>query len=719
MARHYRKVGRHELAADALALCLQMHGGDAWDRARDDLREMIWRREANAMPEVLQARKEAAEVARYIARLRRMAPGRARTLLEDEAAIAAIGGHRRDDARTSKLDELLKACREPAAREALEYVRLITMSESSRRRTAGRGPDTLVTDCLRLARKARSPLIRAEMEIVAFMHGHMRDRPLDVARRLADYTALINGKGDSSPSVLLLSRARTGRDEPVLRGLYSLIAGAGRGLIRESWQAGRIEEALQIGRMLPESMVQPTRAECEALAAEFGDYGWAPLGMYARAEARRGIEAATDFLAVYRRFPASKIAPLALRNAEQALRSAARDADQADQLRSIAVERWPEHPVGLLYRAEDALAKDRLDEAEALARKVERLASEPKLDAVRLLAQRADFVLTTCRGIRDTRQILGPVLEPAGRTDLLRAEVLREAGYLPDRIVERAPELATDIRLAYLRARRDWGAAFDFLRYHHDHPAAGEAWAAMRKETSSWSGPLYPFPESVAWLPDIVNRGASYSYAADAAGLLDRCFPWDQLDYVRSRAIALREICPGTRAAAVVAMAEARSLLIAYRPEEACDVLRKAAGWLPVGDPLLERLARLQACAVETIAAKRRPPWQPLRSYRLPRESWPRDDERPAWEQEVYTDDLSILLSRETLNASAWAIHDGVLYLSTSFYDLIALDTATGARLAYAVTPLSPATVLRIGPDGLIVIRDEGEAAVYPLVKPP
>jgi tetratricopeptide (TPR) repeat protein len=715
IGEHYRQKRQFDQAEAEWTACLQMHGGDAWDRALQGLQEIRQERriDRNWLDD---ARKGVDRLKEILLALRQPLRPMERTRLEREAATLVLTDHRKSwwaqDAPT--VSDVLRVCRDPAVREALEWLRLIAGGDDFGSRLDRVGVSDYLERAARFVKTARSPALRASVYIKAIELGYMEDRPIEAARVLAWCGAPKLADEDMSEAFALVREARMGPELRVLDRHHRATdaALAAEHLAEKLWHAGRVHEAVRVAAIAPKTGGSGDSDQRRSMYARYSDYGHAPLAMFAKASRNTDTQAAEEFVGVYRRFPDSRIAPLALGRAEALYSHLPETRARSAEIRNLVLSRYPNSAIAALYRADAALADDRLDEAERLYGELERRAGEP--------TEETSFVQDRVGGnrkyrldaVRKLRQILEPVLRPAGREGLLKPSVLLEVGHRGyQTLPQRAPDLAADIRLAFLRHADYSYVAADFLKHHPDHAAAEEAWGGLRKSFLSLDP--HDLAGSVAWLVDLVNREPAYRCRNEAETVLERAIAYAHAQPVSNTGRAVREWWPGTRAGLLAGVIEARSLILENRPEEALAVLKEIATEPAMDAALKERADALRRCAEQTVAAKRNGAWTPIRTYKeTPPEyvALPLEDEA-----KLPMDDLSVLLRSGIYGQARTTIYRGVLYVAREDDLIQALDTATGARIGIAVCPYEYNLRIIADDEGVRVTDHGGNTVVYGL----
>ncbi|MBM3493372.1 MAG: DUF3160 domain-containing protein [Armatimonadetes bacterium] len=717
IGEHYRRKRQFDKAEAEWAACLQMHGGQAWDRALKGLEDIRQEREADQLW-LNAARANVTRLKALLPTLRGLVSPTERARMEREALVLALSGHLKswyaEDAPT--LSDVLRVCRDPVAREALEWYGLCHYAEPFEDRHDRVGLSPYLERCVRFIKTARSPALRAAVYVRAIDLGHMHDKPIEAARILAQCAAANLVREDSTDAlalVLKVSKAESLLGDRV-EDLSSRAAWAAEHLSEELWHAGRIHEADRVLAIAPKTGGYGDPNRRRAMYVHYRDYGRAPLAMFARADRDYGQGHAEEFVAIKARFPDARIAPLALARAERLLGANPETRQRATELRGLVMHRYPNSAVALLYRADAALEGDRLEEAERLYKEIERRTKDK--------SEEYEFVRDWVGGnrmyllndVRDLKQLLEPVFRPAGREDMLKASVLIEARHRGYRILpEMVPELAAEVRLAYLRHRGHSFVVGDFLKYHPDHPAAEEAWGALSKSYAPVDSrdPL----GSLTWLVDLVNREPPYRFRTDAQTALERALCLDSHPGTVSVCRAIRERCPGMRAAAVAGVIEARTLIIENRPEQAPAVLAAIATEPAMDDALRARAGALRRCAEQTIEAKKTAPWVPIRTYK---EAPPEYVALPLEDAASFpTDDLSVLTRPRIDGQPRTVAHRGVLYCTWESGMVLALDTATGAHLGVAMSPRPYPQRIVADDEGVRVTDHEGNTVVFRLLR--
>lgn len=714
LCRQKRRLDRAEAE---FAACLQMHGGEAWDRALKGLEEIRQEREAGS-GWLDAARANVARLKGLLRTLRGHELPMERARMEREAAVLALSGHLKswyaEDAPT--LSDVLRVCRDPAAREALEWYGLCLYGAPFEDRLHRVGLSAHLERCVRFIKTAGSPALRASVYVKAIGLGHMRDKPIEAARILARCSAPNLARKDTTEAFALVRTAS--RSEPAVfcrvEHLQSDAAWAAERLSQELWHAGRVHEAHRVLTIAPKIGGYSDPDRRRFMYAHYRDYGHAPLSMYARADRDYGQGHAEEFVAIQARFPDARIAPLALARAERLFDAKPETRQQAAKTRELVMRLYPASTVAALYRADQALAEDRLDEAERLYKDIERRSRDRIAEHEFVREWVVGSRMPLLNEVRDVKRLLEPVLRPAGREDLLRASVLLEVGHRGhDELPRRAPDLAADIRLAYLRQPNHGFLACEFLRHHPDHPAAEEVWRVAER-SCVFADPHDPLAD-VTWLAELVNREPAYRFRPDAEAMLERMIAMESLPGAAIVCRTLRERWSRTRASAIAGIIEARSLIIANRPEEAVVVLQSVAAEPAMDDTLRGRADLLRRCAEQTIEAKKLPPWLPIRTYR----GEPAEYERAPLQNEdsMPRDDLSMILRAGRYGRQYAVTRLGVRYVTWEGGEglLLALDASTGARLGIAVSPVPHATRITANDDGVTLTDGEGNAVTYPL----
>jgi len=716
IGEQYRRERKLREAEKEWAACLQMRGGEAWDRAREGLARVRWEINADDRWRTAFLR----EVARLKALLRELhgpVTGAARLRLEKQAATLALSDHLRCPAapHAPTMEDVTRACRSAAVREALEWRRLDAVGEDLGYRLDDIGRSEYVSDCLRFLRTASSPVLRASILIRAIGFGYMADRPIEAAHALARCKAPHVERSDRSRALEIIKEyMRTkGQDTFWLEGLGHSADSAADGLAERLWCDGRVDEAHQVGTILriPDNYGNQVRRR--DLYRAFADFGRAPLRLSARAG---GWQATADrYVEVYRRYPRSRIAPLALLRASRMLEYPPESAPKSREIRKLIVSRYPGSPAAMLCRAETAAEEGRFDEATKLGAELERRRLAKGGDEYAAYSDEVGgFLVNRIASLRTLRTILEPVLKAAGRADLLRAVAQQCYVSRPwEQLAAQAPEIAADIRLAFARHPQYGSAAQYFLRNHPDHPEASGVWAMMQ------GGSVYvpqgaSLTDAIRWLVDLVNREPAYAHRAAAERLLDGTLSAEWPASVGARCRSVRETWPHTRAHMLAGIIEARSLIIADRPEEARDVLDALSGEAALDGDIRVRWGALRLCAEQTIAAKRRPLWEPERTYRGPKPKVPDQTPTP-WQLPPGCDgDLAALLLQMGTQGSPRATYQGVVYVYAGHGILKAVDLRTGARLGVAWTGLAYPRALTAGADGVRLSDDYGMTVVLP-----
>ncbi len=720
IGEHWMSLKRYDDAEREWTACLHMHGGEAWDRAREGLYRLRWERFADKRwrDEMTEGTKRLREL---MARLRGQLTTDERAELEREAVALAIARKAWTGLSPAPdmveppvpIRDLAAVCRQPAMIEALDWYRLIELGDEMQDRLDTDGREEYVAGSARFVRSAKSPALRASICVRAVMLGYMNDRPVEAARLLAQCVGTDIEADRSEPMMFVRSVLRS-RNEAIGPDMHTRDRAreAGENLMTRLWHAGQINESMQVASIAPTYGQEAKRLR--AMYDRFDDYGRAPLAMYARAQGTYGDARAPALLAIADKYPKSRLAPLALSLAAEGLRHTPAGRRRAVELRKRIIRDHPDSPAAALARADLALEAGPLDEAERLYKSFAtgraRSESDPWQDVRDRFEGNRRYLLDR---VRELRAILEPVLRPAGREDLLKVSYLLDQPWSAwDSIAKDAPNLAAEVRLAFARHPNHPYAAESYLIHHPDHPSAGEGWKALAQ--------VYPGADrakgvraSIGWLVNLVNRTPPYRYRAEAEAALDRAL----IGYAETQAVAnaraLTEEWPGTRAAAIASIVEARTLLITERPEAARKALERLCADPSISPDLRERAERLMTCADVTIAAKRVPPWKPLRVYQG---APPDDADHPRGSPDTTQpiDDRDIILRRATAASAHCEFRDWVFLIDEERL-LRAYDKGTGARVAIGVLPSGAWTRVEADANGVRVRDYDGRVAEYGL----
>ena len=638
----YENAGDPTQAIAAYLVCRRLRGGDAADRARRrledlvDARDTATRRRASAGS---QDTRTAAAALRDLGRPGLTAAARNATEKRLSVALAhacgALIGENPD--ANALLPQAVTAVRSPCLNEILRYLRLMTgdTMDAHALKHFSRLPALLA-----FARTAHSPALREAALFSAAEDGYLAGSP---DRLLAAVTPVLPSAAVASdPAVVFLTQA-AGRDGLTVEADVPITIEAGTESLRErlvggAFDAGRLEDMVRFAAAVPPL---PNTSDEDSRDLEmyrhYPDFSRAPLRLFARASARQNAapaDAVPLFLTVVRQYPASMLAVPSLFAAGTLLRQTHREA-QANAVRAQIIHDYSNSPAALYLRAQDAADHNALDEADALLSRAEaQLGGADAPDqrqpvsqdmATLDLSSRISELQGAITQTRQVRESLRPAAVAAGRPALAEVSLAdafsSDRATLADRLADAMPSQAMVIYRALMPQPPYFDPVLSLHALARDPlgPESKPIWDALTSDAALGGGTFAgPAPANEAAATRLLQRTEGTPRAALALTLFEHMvsgsggIPIGNWRPALASAQAVAASNAGTRVGVAALCVGARTLLENARPEDAAALLGDAGIALSAGDPVSAEASLLRQRAAEEVAAKQVPDWVPL-----------------------------------------------------------------------------------------------------------